>query len=90
MRAVAITPRNQRVLSLDFPADAAFLKFSQVGFRIALFEACSAFTTRYGLHLRQVAYSDPLHRRLQQIRYLLYSSDCYRLERQLPGGFRTH
>ncbi|MDJ0871120.1 MAG: hypothetical protein QNJ87_05080, partial [Gammaproteobacteria bacterium] len=26
----------------------------RVGFCIALFEACSAFTTRYGLHARQV------------------------------------
>ena len=31
------------------------LNLSQVGFRITLFEACSAFTTRYGLHARQVA-----------------------------------
>ena len=30
-------------------------KFSRVGSRIALFEACSAFTTRYGLHTRRVA-----------------------------------
>ena len=26
---------------------------SRVGFRIALFEACSAFTARYGLHARR-------------------------------------
>ena len=32
---------------------------------------------------------DPLHRRLQQLRYLHCCSDCFRLERQLPGGVRT-
>jgi hypothetical protein len=30
--------------------------------------------------------SDPLHRRLQPSCYLHDCSDCYRLERQLPGG----
>ena len=29
-------------------------KLRRVGFRMALFEACSAFTTRYGLHARRV------------------------------------
>ena len=29
-------------------------KIRRVGFRIALFEACLAFTTRYGLHVRRV------------------------------------
>ena len=29
-------------------------KLRRVGFRIALFEACLAFTTRYGLHVRRV------------------------------------
>jgi len=32
---------------------------------------------------------DPLHRRLQPLRHLHDCSDCYRLERQLPGGIRT-
>ena len=31
-------------------------KFGRVGFRIALFEACSAFTARYGLRACQVSY----------------------------------
>ena len=34
----------------------------------------------------QIAQGDPLHRRLQSLRYLRDCSDCYRLERQLPGG----
>jgi len=33
---------------------------------------------------------DPLHRRLRWFRYLHHRSDCYRLKRQLPDGFRTH
>ena len=32
---------------------------------------------------------DLLHRRLQPLRYLHDCSDCFRLERQLPGGIRT-
>ena len=32
---------------------------------------------------------DPLHRRLQPIRYLHGCSDCYRPERKLPGGICT-
>ena len=32
---------------------------------------------------------DPLHRRLQPLRYLHDCSDYYRLERKLPGGIRT-
>ena len=32
---------------------------------------------------------DPLHRRLQPLRYLHDCSDCFRPERQGPGGTRT-
>jgi hypothetical protein len=35
-------------------------------------------------------FQDPLHRRLQPPRSLCDCSDCYRLERKLPGGIRTH
>src|SRR5271165_2316908 len=34
-------------------------------------------------------FHDPLHRRLQPFRYLHNCSDCYRLERKLPGGICT-
>ena len=33
---------------------------------------------------------DPLHRRLQPLRHLHDCSDCYRLERKLPGGSVSH
>ena len=60
VHAVAITPADSLRASLFSLRDLRpSLKFSQVGFRIALFEACSAFTTRYGLHLRQVAFTRP-------------------------------
>jgi hypothetical protein len=51
------------------------------------FEACSAFTSRYGLHARQVTYVNPLHRRLRRFRFLHRRSDCFRVERtQFPGS----
>lgn len=34
--------------------------------------------------------NDPLHRRLQPFRCLHDCFDCYRLERKLPDGIRTH
>ena len=41
---------------------------------------------RCSLRARQVTKSDPLHRRLRPFRFLHDRSDCYRLERKLPGG----
>ena len=55
-----------------------------VGFRIACFEACSAFT-RVPACMLAKSQKDPLHRRLRRIRYLLRRSDCYRLERPVAG-----
>jgi hypothetical protein len=46
--------------------------------------------SRYGLHTRWTTQGDPLHRRLQPLRYLHDCSDCFRLERKLPGGALTH
>ena len=37
--------------------------------------------SRYGLYTRGIAYSDPLHRRLQPLRYLHDCSNCFRPER---------
>jgi len=51
-----------------------------LGSRVISFEACSAFTARYGLPARQVTWSDPLHRRLRRLRCL-----CRRW-RLLPAG----
>jgi hypothetical protein len=50
-----------------------------------IFGTCSAFTHVMACQLAESP-RDPLHRRLQPLRYLHDCSDCYRLERQLPGG----
>src|SRR5262245_28530776 len=60
-----------------------------VGSRVNRFEACLAFTLVRACRLAGSP-SDPLHRRLRQLRYLRYRSDCYWLEHQLPGGICTH
>jgi hypothetical protein len=60
----------------------------RVGFRITLFEACSAFTHVTACMLAE-SLTDPLRQRLQPLRYLHDCSSCYRLERKLPGGVRT-
>ena len=72
--------------SLASPTVAAFPEI-KIGSASALviFGTCSAFT-----HVMACQSSsrlcDPLHRRLQPLRYLHDCSDYYRLERQLPGG----
>jgi len=45
---------------------------------------------RCSLHARQITQGDPLHRRLRPLRFLHDRSDCYRLERELPGGFKLN
>ena len=55
-------------------------KFRRVGPCIAFFEACTAFTTLRPTDLPSCL-SNPLHRRLQQLRCLHRRSDCYRVER---------
>jgi hypothetical protein len=60
-----------------------------VGSRIISFEAYSAFTHVTACLLAESP-SDPLHRRLRQLRYLRYRSDYYWLEQQLPGGTDSH
>jgi hypothetical protein len=52
----------------------------RVGSCIARFGACSAFTRVTACMLTESPY-DPLHRRLQRLRYLYRCFDCYRAER---------
>lgn len=56
-----------------------------VGFRIIVFEACSAFTARYGLSACWIAERSIVVRGSGQFRCLHCRSDCYRLERPLAG-----
>ena len=58
----------------------------QVGLRNVLFEDCSAFTHVTACTLAKSP-SDPLHRRLQPLRYLHDCSDCFRLEQHRRVGF---
>ena len=64
--------------------------YHRVGFRITRFEACAAFTL---VAARMVAESPKvtlLHRSASDdVVTSIIRSDCYRLERQLPGGIRT-
>ena len=91
MHAVVTTPAESTgALLARFPMDISFPRLlERVSFRITLFEACSTF-----IHITAYIFAeplkDPLHQRLQPLRYLCGCSDCYWLERQLPGGIRTH
>jgi hypothetical protein len=82
---------NLRVLiSLSSPSIAAF-PVSKAGrlphhrFQGLLSVHCTLQPAGSRSHLR-----DPFHRRLQPLRYLHDCSDCYRLERKLPGGSVSH
>ena len=82
---------NRRVrVSLSSPPIAAF-PVSKAG-RLPHQHFQGLLSVHYSLqpvssrgHLR-----DPFHRRLQPFRHLHDCSDCYRLERKLPGGSVSH
>ena len=62
----------------------------RVGFRITRFEACSAFTLVAACVLAESPMATLCHRSAS-VQFVTSSdrSDCFRLERQLPGGVRT-
>jgi hypothetical protein len=80
-------PRRTRwELRSTFPATTAFPE-SLAGRRPhCRFRGLLSVHSRYGLPARRVALGDPFHRRLRLLRCLRSRSDCYWLERQLPGG----
>ncbi len=57
----------------------------RVGFRITLFEACSAFTRVTACTLAESPKATLYTGVLQPLRYLHDRPDCYRLERQVAG-----
>jgi len=62
----------------------------RVGFRIVLFEACSAFTRVVACVVAEPPEAALCHRSASDdVVTSTIRSDCYRLERQLPGGIRT-
>ncbi len=58
----------------------------QVGLCNVVFEDCSAFTHVTACTLAK-SLNDPLHQRLQPLRYLHDCSDCFRLEQHRRVGF---
>ena len=69
---------------------AAFPSEGRVGFRIARFGACSAFTRVAARMVAEPPKAASLHRSASgHVVTSITRSDCYRLERQLPGGIRT-
>lgn len=55
IHAIATTPAESLGALRSLPQQRRpYPNIRRVGFRITLFEACSAFTARYGLHTRQV------------------------------------
>ena len=62
----------------------------RVGFRISRFEACSAFTRVAARMVARGRPRRPFHRSASgHVVTSITRSDCYRLERQLPGGICT-
>ena len=82
LHAVATTPAGpmETCLLVHFHRHRPSPKFRRVGPCIAFFEACTAFTSLRPARLPSCL-SNPLHRRLQQLRCLDRCSDCYRVER---------
>ena len=75
-------------LSLPSPAVAAFPVKSSGQPPHCYFRGLLSVYSSYSPHTRGVT-NDPFHRRLQTGRRLPACSDCYRLERPLPGGTCT-
>jgi hypothetical protein len=86
---VATTPAPR--LGVNFARFPTRISLPRIGDRvgqcIVLFEACSAFTSHYGPYTCWITLRDPLHQRLQPVRYIPDCSDCFRPERSSRVGF---
>jgi hypothetical protein len=82
LHAVATTPAGPMSLvrSYQVPSASAFPVCAAGRLLHCPFRGLLSVHSRYGLHAHRVAY-DPLHRRLQRLRYLHRCFDCYRPER---------
>ena len=92
MRATANAPAKPIGAHVArLPTDASLPRFTGgVGFRITRFEACSAFTHVAARMLAEPPKAALFHRSASNhVVTSVIRSDCYRLERQLPGGVRT-
>src|SRR5215469_5230528 len=92
VHAAATTPVQQMgvFVAHTCPIHISLPRFHcRVGLHIVLFEVCSAFTPRCGLHTRAVTKFVTAIRGLQTFRHLHACSDCFRRER-IAGGPCTH
>jgi hypothetical protein len=82
MHAVVITPAGSTEAIRSYPSIDIGLPHVFAGSATAFngFGACSTFT-RVTTCMLTESPGDPLHRRLQQLCYLRYCFDCYRMER---------
>ena len=82
MHAVVITPAGSAEAVRSYPSIDIGLPHVFAGSAPASngFVVCSTFT-RVTTCMLTESPSDPLHQRLQQLRYLHYRFDCYRMER---------
>ena len=92
MRAAANTPAEPvGACVARFPTGSSLPRY-QGGSASASypFEACSAFTRVAARMVAKPPLADPLRRSASDdVVTSIVRSDCYRLERQLPGGIRT-
>ena len=74
-----------------FPTAGSLPRFcGRLGFRSARFEACSAFTRVVACVVAEPPAAALCHRSASDdVVTSTIRSDCYRLERQLPGGIRA-
>ena len=74
-----------------FPSDGGLPRVSwRVGSHIKTFEACSVFTTRYGLPTRRTAFRYVCLEGSDGFCYLHRRSDSFRLERSNLAGWELH
>ncbi len=88
--AVANTPaESSGALFARFPKNGSLPRIhGRIGFRITLSEACSAFTLVTACLLAKSPGVTLYTEGFSRFVCLHDCSDCYRLERKLPGGVR--
>ena len=78
--------RNRWVhLSLGFPSSGGLPRVAAGSASASLFSRPAQRSLTLRPACSPITQGDPLHRRLQQLRYLHHCSDCYRLARPVAG-----
>ena len=81
-----IPRRNHRLLFVRFTCDDGLPRILGGSASVSSFSRPAQCSLILRPARSPSPYKDPLHRRLQPIRYLHDCSSCYRSERKLPGG----